>query len=169
MSTYIIKHSIYSGSVILNTNNVVLSNDPAISLAQSGSPLTTPGKIGDSLSLSYPYIAVGDPTNQAVYIYKFDGTSWTLNTTINSPEQSGSGYATSMSMKDHILAVGSPNYNSNQGAVYVYLLVDGVWETTPRHVLVDDNKSGIQLGEVVHTSEHYVLASAPKADRKSVV
>lgn len=170
MSTYIIKHSIYSGKVIMNINGVQLSNDPVLSFTQMGNPITTPGKIGSTLALYYPYLAVGDTANQAVYIYKTDGTSWTLDATINTPEVNGTDFASSISMKDKVLAIGSPAYDSGTGRVYVYYLINNTWQTSSSHTfdIVNDG-SPLNFGSSVHVSEHYIAVSAPGAKNADAV
>lgn len=166
MSTYIIQNSMYSGQVIMNLNNVKLSNDPVLSLTQSGSPVTSPGTIGNTLALYYPYVAVGDTTNQAVYIYKTDGSTLSLDTTITSPDSKSTDFATSISMKDKFLAIGSPSSNSDNGAVFVYYLIDESWDTEPRHTLTPSD-SGTKFGGEVLVTEHYIAVSAPDSEINS--
>ena len=168
MSTYIIKHSSYSG-IVMNINDIVLSNDPIVSFTQQGDDVAMTHSTS-IMAFYYPYIAIADADEEKVFIYKITSDGCVLDSTISSPVK-GIDFGYSISIKDKVLAIGAPGYNDNTGIVYVYFLMNNEWSSSPNHTInIVSNGDLTKLGSTVHVSEHYIMASAPgKKDNNSIV
>lgn len=77
---------------------------------------------GTSVSVSGDTIAVGAPQNDAVYVFRRSGSTWTLSQTLTLGTQSGFGF--DVDLNGPYLAVGAPLFDSsglmNVGRAYVY-------------------------------------------------
>lgn len=137
---------------------VILDGTEPVSLGSYGQAL--------SLSASGDLLAVGSPRDVlrgaedtderagAVYLYQRESGSWHSQTRLVSSSISGSdqfGYSTSLSADGKTLAVSAPGENG-VGAVFVFDLIDGVWQQETR-VSADILNPSSEFGTAVCLSE----------------
>ena len=129
-------------------------------------PEATAGdRFGNAVSLSGNLLAVGAPLAGRVYIYQLTaGPVYTLIQTIVDPAGfpfgGGFGQAVGLDTANNSLIVGADSANSNQGLVYYYTLVGGVFvlkETIP----AADGAGGDLFGASVANVGGQVAIGAP--------
>lgn len=149
MSTYIVKQTGFSGQVIMNINNVDLPNDPVLSYTLSSTLNLDMNPT--SLAVWDKFLIIGYGDNDTVSIW--DLTNSSLIKTING--NPNSGFGSSISVKDKILAVGSPN----EGTVSLFLYINDTWKDSPNHIITQTPSS--KFGSTVHINEKYIIVSSP--------
>lgn len=120
---------------------------------------------GRAVSLSGNLLAAGAPGAGRVYIFQLTpGPSYTLIQTIVTPAgfpfADLFGQAVSLDLVNNSLIIGAPASNSNQGLVYYYTLVGGVFvldETIP----ASDGASGDLFGSSIANVGGQVAIGAP--------
>lgn len=128
---------------------------------------------GSAVAISGNYAVVGAPffntngiSNEGkVYIYHYNGTQWVQNTTLTSlANQENAIFGYSVAIHNNYLVVGAPGVNVGgsvgQGKVYVYSLVNGVWEFQVSFSSSDGN-SDDEFGSSVAISNNYIVVGAP--------
>jgi hypothetical protein len=101
----------------------------------------------------------GTNTLGKVYIYTFSGNTWTVEQTINDPDNSTTGgFGTSVAISGNRMIVGAPGWNGS-GAVHVFLrnTTTGVWSLTNSY----RGFSGEEAGKSVDISANYFTYGAP--------
>jgi hypothetical protein len=131
---------------------------------------------GTTVKLWGDYLAVGTPNKKVngltyagkVYVYKRNGSSWTLIQSLTSPEvQSNERYGQEIEMYDHKLFIGAPDNVSGPtdgpGKIYNYLLAGNTvtYETT---LTSSDGKSGDGFGSAIDFLDNTLLVGAPSAN-----
>jgi hypothetical protein len=145
--------------VALSLTLVPLSSRPDIDPCEEQADLSpTNVDVGDqcgySVAAEGSRMAMGAPFHDgkgAVFIYSFNGTSWTLDSTVIPNQlQSGDNFGWSVSMDSGLLAVGAKNddtMGSNAGAVYVFHEVSSAQWAIDEKLLPEENAEG--FGESV--------------------
>jgi len=143
-------------------------------------PAQPNGHAGDSVALSddpttVPLtVAVGATGygDGAVFVYQWDGTSYTFLTTVSSPEPSiDFGFSVALSGDATVLAVGAPD-DEGDGRVHMY-----IWNGTSYSAdeILDPNPGGLGPGAGARTGESValsddgaaILVSSPHANADS--
>eukprot|EP01118_Nematostelium_gracile_P017405 TRINITY_DN741_c0_g1_i2.p1 TRINITY_DN741_c0_g1~~TRINITY_DN741_c0_g1_i2.p1 ORF type:complete len:425 (-),score=88.85 TRINITY_DN741_c0_g1_i2:21-1295(-) len=92
-----------------------------ISVLVSKDNTTTNNNFGWDVTNSDEWIAIGAPGENAVYIFRPDGTDWTFHQVLKGP--TGSLFGTSVRLRGITLVVGSPASNS----ITIFELREGQW------------------------------------------
>lgn len=133
-------------------------------------------QFGASVSISFSnnvyWLAVGAPgraqNSGAVYLFKFDGTSWvqTAPTLSAADAAQGAQFGFSVSLVGSRLVVGAPgdsDRGSLAGSAYVFEL-QGSWNQTKELHADDDGRPFDEFGFAVATAGDQVVVGAPFAD-----
>ena len=125
-------------SVSAKSGAVFLYHRTGTTWAQETKLFQTERRSGDlfgwSVAIDGDYAVVGCPGRNdnvgAVLIYKWSGTAWALHQTVTaSPygHAKGDRFGHSVKLSSTLLIVGAPGYTLNTGAVFVFLLQNGVF------------------------------------------
>lgn len=110
-------------------------------------------------------------TTNAVYIYKWNGTSWQSSGTLSVASNINFGFAVSLSGNGQCVAIGAPIYDSispsviASGTVYIYTLSGASWNLTT-NIVTPDAEEDDRFGNAVslNYSGDTLVASASRKD-----
>ena len=102
---------------------------------------------GTVLAVGAPYWDGTDDNNQgAVYVFDWNGSSWTERTTALTATDAGQnrlfGYSCSLSSNGNILAVGSPRNTGTNGVMYIFDWSEGSWSERTNNLVPSDAGAG---------------------------
>lgn len=119
---------------------------------------------GEVVELDGDTAFVSAPNHDAVYVFTFDGGTWSESQVLTDPNGGGDGFGESLDADGDLLVVGSPRDDTagiDSGAVHVYERTAGVWNFS--ETLVDDTPTpGGYFGSVVGLSGVWLGVGAPE-------
>ncbi len=122
----------------------------------------TPDIFGRAVDIYYNEVIVGDVGE--AYIYETDGKGWRYPVWLHDLNgvNPGLGFGTSVAITENIAVVGSPNDNSNSGAVYIFVKENNIWKFDTK--LLNDDSSPDYFGQSVDVDSCFVIIGAPNDD-----
>lgn len=156
------------GSVwIFNRNPVTSIWSQTAKLVNSGTSSTSGCGVSVSLSADGRTLAIGGPgTNSdvgAVWVWTFDGSSWTQQTKIvptTSLGQPAFGTSLDLSADGNTLAIGGPLDNPN-GATWIYVRSSGSWSFQTKLI---SGSTFLQGNSIALSANGNILAVGAKGD-----
>jgi uncharacterized repeat protein (TIGR01451 family) len=130
-------------------------------------------QFGASVSISGTWLAVGAPgkaqNSGAVYLFKFDGTSWVqMAPTLSAGDAApGAQFGFSVSLVGSRLVVGAPgdsDRGSLAGSAYVFEMHGNSWNLTKELHADADGRPFDEFGFAVATFDDQIVVGAPFAD-----
>ncbi len=122
---------------------------------------TVGGRFGHSLGVYGDWVAVGSNITDRACIYRRNGVSWPLETTLTAinPPPGDTGFGTGLAMNGEFLVVSSIHMNSHEGVLFLFKLVEGSWTFHERK----DSPDGFPLGHfgwsVAMTETHLAVGA----------
>ena len=131
---------------------------------------------GSGVKLWGDYLAVASPPKTIngsigagkVYVYRRNGSNWTLIQQLVSPEvQTNERFGDEIEIRDHKLFIGAPDNVSGNGnglgKVYIYQLTNST-VTYESSLTPSDGQSGYSFGSAIDFLDHTLLVGAHTAD-----
>lgn len=123
--------------------------------------------------------APGEPNGGAVYYFSGNGDSWSLQKTLNvntvdgviiDPNASTSdefGYCVDQQVNDDIIFVGSPGYDNNTGAIFMFEFPGDDWKgsVTPK-LIPSDNVSNGRYGQLFIEGDRTLIGVYGNSSKK---
>ena len=105
------------------------------------------------------------------YVFEFDGNAWAetaILSVIEDHPQFNSTFGQAIALSGNILAISNRSYDGplpaiDFGAVYVYHLIDGVWQFDTR-ITAPDGQTADQFGSAIDLDGNVLLVSAENDD-----
>jgi hypothetical protein len=156
--------------------------DKVWTLAQSIDPPVNANQFGYSLATDGQTIIVGSPyysqvspsgtpvTDEFVYVYTFNGSTWVLSQTLNAPDlHFGDFFGSSVAMSGDFLVVGAPFGEAtatinNRGCAYIYKKTGGTYSFLQKigtSLYIDFTETAPQFGYSVAISGQTLLVGTP--------
>ena len=119
-----------------------------------------------NVGISGNYVVAGSPNKEAVYIWFYNGSSWSQQAKITASDGNSShNFGTSVAIDGDIVVVGAPNKNSEMGAAYVFTRSGTSWSQTTilgnGGSIPNDLSTGDQFGYTVDIDENSLIVGAP--------
>lgn len=118
------------------------------------------GNEGFSVSLSADgnTLAAGNPNFNQTNIYTRSGTQWQYQVTLTAEfDGSYEGVSVSLSADGKTLAAGAGSFNGGNGAIFVYINIDGIWNS--QATLTQQIKSSLEGVSVFLSADGNTLAA----------
>jgi hypothetical protein len=120
---------------------------------------------GESIQLINDYLFIGAPgvgDNGIVYVYKFNGSLFTLVQKINAPYSVHFDFGKTLYASGNNLFIGAPSVNktSIRSGVFVYTLIDGIWQKI-QDIPCPDSEIGSMFGYSVASSGNTLVIGSP--------
>jgi hypothetical protein len=138
----------------LDAGNAHANERFGMSFGASGSTLAVAAPNADVIS----YVPHG-----AAYVFGLTPNGWALEAELPAPPDTLYGFATSAAASMDTVVVGSPNENSQNGAVYVYTRGDGTWPAAAR--LAPDDSNPEAFGQALAFDGNRIAVGAPGASK----
>ncbi|MDW3195077.1 MAG: T9SS type A sorting domain-containing protein [Cytophagales bacterium] len=123
-------------------------------------------QFGAALAMDANYLFVGasgakNHTGE-VYVYAIEGNTVTLLQTIDAPHPVGYEFGKTLQLVGNTLIIGAPSTAKSvmKGGVFVYELMDGVWQKV-QDIEPEDEEVGSWFGYAIAADENNLFISAP--------
>lgn len=125
----------------------------------------TDDRFGSVVGIAGSNAIIGKPGTNEVHFFKYLAENWVSNGFLTAPSGTGNGsFGQSVAITENYAIIGSPykmlGTNSNQGAAYIYVLIDNIW-TQEATLISADGSTDDFFGSSVAISSDYAIVGAP--------